>query len=440
MNWEHTLSDGGTGARAGVLAACLLAATLPQARPVQAADDWRTLYLDARPVLDVRYRYEHVAQDAKAKDADANTVRTRVGLETGTVNGIGAGFDFQWVEALGAKDFDNTVNGKTQYPVVADPDDAAVNQLYLVADGTIPDSRIKLGRQRIIWDNARFIGNVGFRQNEQTFDAVRLSTTVIPDTEIEYDYLEEVHRIFGEDSPVGRLEMNSHGLRAHYGGLEMATITPFALLLDFDRTSEASKSSASFGVLLEGSQALNEDWGLRYAGSLAYQEDFADNPADYGLWYYLLEPGVSYRWMTARLGYEVLQGDGTDAFQTPLATLHKFNGITDQFLSTPADGLEDLYLGLDLRLPATDWLSGVKLTGAYHEFWAESGGAHYGSEWSLGAFKSFVTPAGEILLGVEFADYAADAFSSDTQKLWLTVQFKAAPRPMRDYLAARAPE
>jgi hypothetical protein len=215
------------------------------------------------------------------------------------------------------------------------------------------------------------------------------------------------------------------------------TITPFALLLDFERASEARKSSASFGALFQGARALAEPWRLHYTGAIAYQKDYADHPADFGLWYYLIEPGLSYRWATAKVGYEVLQGDGRDAFQTPLATLHKFNGIADQFLTTPPDGLEDLYLSVDLELPGAAWLSNIRLGGAYHQYWAENSGDHYGSEWSLGAFKSFPTRAGQFVLGVEYADYNADAFSTDTRKLWLTLQFKIAPAPVSDYLVAK---
>ena len=46
-------------------------------------------------------------------------------------------------------------------------------QVFLGFDG-IPDTPLKVGRQRIILDNARFVGNVGFRQLEQTFDAARI--------------------------------------------------------------------------------------------------------------------------------------------------------------------------------------------------------------------------------------------------------------------------
>ena len=401
----------------------------------QPSGSWRDLYLDARPILDVRYRFERVEQDSRPETAEANTIRTRAGFETGRFHGVGLGFNFESVAALGDDDFNDTVNGRTRFPVVADPDDLQVNELYLDANGTIPKTRVKLGRQRIIWDNARFIGNVGFRQNEQTFDAARAFVFPWPELELEYDYLEEVHRIFGTDSDVGELEMSSHGARIHYRPFAELTVTPFALLLDFERAAFARSSSASGGILLDGGTALDDDWRLLYSAGAAYQEDFADNPGDFGLWYAQAEAGLGYAGIQGRLGYELLQGDGTDAFQTPLATLHKFNGLTDQFLTTPPDGLQDLYLKLDAKLPGDGWLADFSLKGGYHQFWADEGGAHYGSEWDLGLFKAFKTDYGKVLLGVQYADYDADSFSSDTQKLWLTVQVQAAAKPFRDYLS-----
>ena len=400
-----------------------------------ADEDWRNLYLDAKPVFDVRYRFEFVDQDAAAKDARANTLRTRAGFETGRFYGFGVGFDVEWIEGIGSEKYNDTINGKTQYPVVADPDDEQVNQLFLVSENTIPNTTLKLGRQRIIWDNSRFIGNVGFRQNEQTFDAFRGSVSAIPDTEIEYTYLNKVHRIFGTDSPAGDFGLDSHGIRAQYTGFDALTITPFALLLDYNPGSQSGLDSQSYGVLLGGSRNLSEDWRLLYEGSVAYQEDYEDNPSDFDLWYYRVEPGIAYSGIAFKAGYEVLEGDGTNAFQTPLATLHKFNGLTDQFLTTPPDGLEDLYLSLNAPVPAEGWLSDITIKAGYHQYWAENGNEHYGWEWDAGVFKKIPVGFGAFNLGLQYASYDADNFSSDTDKLWLTLQFQISPKPLRKYLS-----
>ncbi len=391
------------------------------------AQNWRNIYLDAVPVLDVRYRFEFVDQAGFPQNAEANTVRTRAGIETGRYYGVGLVADGEWNQVIGSERFNDTINGKTQFPVVADPEDLQINQLYVIADGTIPDTVLKLGRQRIIWDNARFVGNVGFRQNEQTFDAFRGSVLAIDNVMLEYVYFEEVHRIFGRDSPVGSLGLHSHGLRGQYTGFEAATITPFVLLLDYDAMSQAGLDSQTYGALVTGDQALDDDWGLFYLASLAYQEDYADNPASFDLWYVHVAPGLAYDGTRLTVGYEVLQGNGVNAFQTPLATLHKFNGLTDRFLMTPANGLRDLYVAAASPLPGDGLFSGLSVAGAYHQFWAENNGTHYGSEWDAGVFKTFDLDGSKMKLGAQYASYSADGFSVDTDKLWLTVQFQLAP-------------
>jgi len=392
------------------------------------------LFLDSKLILDNRYRFEFVDQDGFPKDAKANTVRTRAGLETGRFHGVGALFDIEWIEAIGRVRFNDTINGKVQFPTVADPDDFQVNQLYLIVDGTIPYTLVKAGRQRIIWDNARFIGNVGFRQNEQTFDSVRAIVTAVPDTEIEYVYLNEVQRIFGTDSAVGELDLDGHGVRLLYSGIPGVTIVPFALLLDYQSPAQAGLDLATYGVLVNGSHAISEYWRLFYAGSLAYQEDYGDNPADADLWYYQIEGGGAYMGVKLLAGYEVLQGDRTNAFQTPLATLHKFNGLTDRFLTTPPNGLEDFYVTLSAPLPGEGWLADLVFKAGYHQFWANRGGSHYGWEWDVGLFKKIATEFGTFDVGMQYASYDADSFSTDTDKLWFTVQFKAKPQPLRNYL------
>lgn len=55
----------------------------------------------------------------------------------------------------------------------------------------------------------------------------------------------------------------------------------------------------------------------------------------------------------------------TYGFSMPLATLHKFNGWTYQFLGAPDNGLQDIYLSLSTKVV------GGKLLFAYHDFSAD---------------------------------------------------------------------
>ncbi len=65
----------------------------------------------------------------------------------------------------------------------------------------------------------------------------------------------------------------------------------------------------------------------------------------------------------------------------------------------------------------------------------EQGDTHYGSEWDLGVFKTFEADEGNFLLGVQYADYDADNFSTDIGKFWFTLQFKLSPKPYHNLVA-----
>ena len=67
--------------------------------------------------------------------------------------------------------YNDGLNGKTRYPVIADPDNTELNQLYVMYAPSAA-IRLTLGRQRINYDNQRFFGASSWRQNEQTFDAL----------------------------------------------------------------------------------------------------------------------------------------------------------------------------------------------------------------------------------------------------------------------------
>ncbi|NIX55640.1 MAG: hypothetical protein GWN14_06840, partial [candidate division Zixibacteria bacterium] len=93
-------------------------------------------------------------------DAAASTVRTRMGYRTGETGGLSAFIEFEDVSEVGEKKYGGN------YSVVADPEITELNQAY-VSYQAPGKSNVLLGRQRLILDNARFVGNVGWRQNEQ---------------------------------------------------------------------------------------------------------------------------------------------------------------------------------------------------------------------------------------------------------------------------------
>ena len=83
------------------------------------------------PYADIRYRLEIVDQDGVAEDATASTLRVKAGLETKEWHGFSALVEGEAIVRLGPQDYNETVHGRTAFPVVADPSDVLLNQAYV---------------------------------------------------------------------------------------------------------------------------------------------------------------------------------------------------------------------------------------------------------------------------------------------------------------------
>jgi hypothetical protein len=364
------------------------------------------------PIIAARLRYETVDQPTFPDSAGALTVRLRLGGELKA-----AGFSFlaegEGTLAL-SDDYNDTLpaNGIEPVPVVADPETLELNRLQAAyfRNGT----GLTVGRQRIALDNHRFVGNVGWRQNEQTFDAVR-GQAKLGKLGLDATYAVSQRTVFGSDSPNEHFDGNLVLLN---GGVDLPAVDvkAFAYLLDYD--TRLAFSSQTYGLLATGELTIPALGKLTGLASYARQSDYQDNPLSYGADYFNVQLGLAARGFALSAGYEELGSDhGAAAFQTPLATLHLFNGWADLFLTTPASGLRDYYAGI-ARTFAVAALPGLKAEVVYHQFDSDFGGIGYGSEWdaSLG-FR-----LGPVSLLAKYANYQANGFAVDTEKLWLQAE------------------
>ena len=361
--------------------------------------------------LNIRLRAEIVEQ-TNLDTAQAYTERTRLGYTTNPFHGLSFHLDF---EDIRTADYDlynaSGLNGQPGKAVVADPQVTELNQF--LAQYTSDYVTGIAGRQRIILDDHRFVGNVGWRQNEQTFDAYTLKSQWIPNTTLFYSYVDDVNRIFGPDSRRD-FQSDSHLIHASYNFKRLGKLTGFAYLLDF--LNSPTNSSDTTGLRFTGKQELPKDFNVEYLASYAYQVDARPNPVDYAAHFYAFEGLVGRKGLgSAGAGYEVLASDGgTFAFQTPLATLHKFDGWADLFLTTPAAGIEDLYLLVNAQLPF-----GVKGTAVYHWFFSEDGSADFGQEFDARLEKSL---SANVSVLAKLAVFDGDAGFPDVQKYWMDLE------------------
>lgn len=323
------------------------------------------------PTANVRFRYEYGDQEGK-RPSNALTVRGRFGLLTKKFSGFQFFAEYEgtlpakreWYRAA-------SVSGPPDRTVIADPASNEVNQLWVNFDGIEGvDSRV--GRQRVNIDNQRYIGSVGWRQNEQTLDVAGLTLSPLEDLEVYYGYLNRVNRIFGSGTIHNPAQTdftgNSHIVHLGYEGLSIGKLRAFAYFLDLHNGAGDENSNNSFGAILEGPLFM-EEW--TYYLEYGYQTNAFDSPLDYKAHYFhgaMTKAGILGA-LAATAGYEYLGSDNGVGYKFPLATLHKFNGYADVFLSTPPDGLQDAYLSVGTKkLP---W--GLGLTGVYHFFFNDSG-------------------------------------------------------------------
>lgn len=373
------------------------------------------------PLVDVRLRYENVDQDGLPEDAEALTLRARLGLETGKAWNTSVLVEGNFMLPL-QNDYraDPAVAHNVQYPVVADPENYAINRLQLT-NSSLPQTTITLGRQRINLDDQRFVGNVGWRQTEQTYDALRVVNKSLKNLTLDVTWLNQVNRVFGKDSPQGRYSGDS--LLANMGyRLPVGLLTGFGYLLSFDPMTAvpaAQDSSATWGLRFNGERALQNSVKLTYAASYAHQRERGANPLSFENDYYLAEFGAAYRQFNVGLGWEILDGDGRKGFATPLATLHKFQGWGDKFLATPVNGIDDRYASAGFVTKSAGPFDSLALLVSHHRFASQRLSQAYGSETDLQAQVKRHRFTGTL----KFADYDASGFATDTSKLWLQVEY-----------------
>jgi hypothetical protein len=378
--------------------------------------------------INARLRYEHVDQDF-VEDADALTARLRLGYTTKTYNGFQAMIEGEAVTPLINDYFDGTGTNTSGYATIADPEVYNLNQAWL--SYTFEKTKGTLGRQKLILDNARFIGDVGWRQNDQTFDAFVVQDKTFDKTTLTYAYLDRVNRVFDDSGVQPDWDSNSHALNASYAGLPIGVLTGYAYLLDFNAdngTGNAgafASSSQTYGLSLVGSRPVNESVKASYRLEYARQSDYGDNAASYDANYYLAELGASYKAHSFAVGHEVLGSDESAtgaSFKTPLATLHAHNGWADVFLITPRAGLTDTYVKMGTTLPGA-----VGLTAFYHIFGTEDGASQIGQEFDIIAtYKlnkqlSFTAKAAKYWS--DEAAVAGVASNADRTKFWLQTDY-----------------
>ena len=393
-----------------------LIATIFGTTPAFGQDIFKSLKLNS--FGDLRLRYHTVDQDAFAQSSEALSLRIKAGLEFNILEKSTLLIEVEGSENI-VEDFNDTLNGQLTRPTISDPANFDINRLHFQTE-IIPNTRLTLGRQTIALDDWRFIGHWNFRQNEQTFDAARIETKIGSGL-LNAAYVGRVQRQFGNNSPFGEFDGDSaiinYGLPTPAGRL-----TAFYYGLDLETGAEGNRlsdlSSATAGVRLNGRYKWT-NWGLNWDGSIAQQTDFADNPNDYNAIYAAARVGAEYRDFEVAVKGELLGSDNGQSVQTPLGTLHRLNGTADQFVRTPNEGLRDISISGAYKLRNIGVFEDVRAQAQYHWFDSDAFNRNFGQELDIalsGKWKN-------IRFGLEYADFNANSFSSNTDVFILSTEF-----------------
>jgi hypothetical protein len=259
----------------------------------------------------------------------------------------------------------------------------------------------------------------------RTTDVLKVDVINIPRTRLTYVYMDNVNRIDG-----GNAEMGSHLLNASIR-IGSGKLKPYYYDLDYDASSGSTGlSTTTLGVAWENTWEVSDQWSIPYQAQYATQDDSGDNPNTVDADFWRLEVGAKHKACWFKVGYELLEGSPSEGqFNTPLATLHKFNGWADRFLTTPAGGLADLYVAV-----GGSWGAGWSAMGSWHDFSADNafdagGGAivdSYGSELDA---QILYKASWKQTFALKAAFYSADdvsalPISEDTTKIWFWTSYK----------------
>ncbi|MEE2730443.1 MAG: alginate export family protein [Pseudomonadota bacterium] len=395
-----------------------------------AADSLEGALKESTTKLNLRPRYENVEAVTAAGDesrSEAATLRTRLTFTTGSFYDFSAVLEFDDVTSLKDVDYFDGVNSKDG-PIIPDPEGTEVNQAYLAYSG-LADTKFIWGRQRILLDNQRFVGGVGWRQNEQTYDAFSIANSSIPGLSAFYANISNVNRIFGEQAtpdvvPAARLGDHTEETNLLNVGYTIDGIGKIsAYYYDIDNLDAVGLSNTSMGVRFAGAtemDAIKLDYELEWAE----QEETGDNPTEYTADYTLISLSGTMSGFTLGLAQETLGADDDAGvgFTTSLATLHKFQGWADVFLATPGTGVEDMYVTFKAGLPM-----GMSFIAMYHEFEsaedvAAGTSSDFGSEIDMALSKKFSNGATLLL---KYADFSGgdDYFTTDVTKVWVMAEY-----------------
>jgi hypothetical protein len=297
------------------------------------------------PELEILLGYEFADDKNNAGDpAHAVLTRTRLNYQTGEYKGFGGYVQAQYVGPIN----DHFAPESAGYDTVNDPENFRFHQAYLDYRGY--DSHVRAGSQEILLDNQRFIGNVGWRFNAQSFNAASVANHSISNLTLYYGYADSINTISG----------TRNGARQYH-------------LINGEYKLGENNKAAGFAYLQRNDNSATQEkldtYGLRAWGKNDQFTHDAMVALQRRAYYGYLKANMDVDQVNLGIGGEYLSGGDNirDRFQTLNGTAHKFNGWADVFAGGTGAGLTS---GLVDFWGEASVMAGekLKLQGVYHLF------------------------------------------------------------------------
>jgi hypothetical protein len=369
---------------------------------------------------EIRPRFETAQVSSNQKDrANAFTARTHLSVTGGLlgVEGLTATVGIQSVNNFGYENYNSTKNDKTDYDVIKDPNFAMLSEASL--DYKIGKTAFHAGRSHVNLDNQRFIGTVGWRQVERSYDTVYAANNSVKNLSLMAAYVYGFQGVGAAPTTT----TNSVLLHAAYTVMPELKITAYDYML--------ASISDTYGIALTGK--VDAGAKLSYRAEYAMQSDptmeYSVKNVKADADYYNLDLGANFSGILAGANYEVLSGadgNGKTTFNPALGTNHKFNGWADMFYvaSKPSGGLQDANARLGYKAKGFG-----KVLAVYHSFTADE---KMGGEDDLGSEFDAVyvnaIPGFKNLKGlVKYASYSKGkvaGYTKDKTVGWVQLDYK----------------
>jgi len=302
------------------------------------------------------------------------TMRTRLGVRA-IVDSDTSGFiQLQDVRTAGGETATAAPPSITQTGTSVAASGLDVHQAYIDLKNLLDTGiHLKLGRQELVFDQHRLIGNIGWIQQAQTFDAARGDIDLsqfVDGLSLTGFFAKTVaintHPTLGPTLAANAtFESNFAGERLTYKlGDKGDRITQyFYYALNPARTGAATQTIPFAdnieyvgAYLLKHFDFLDRSWRVRVDG--AYE--FGDVNTTTNIKAYMLTASLATKFdimhgFGIKAWYDYLSGDTdkTDltsrTFTTPYATNHAYYGHMDKFLNIPTQGLQDISVKMWLK-------------------------------------------------------------------------------------------